>query len=184
MTEYRTHPRQPTRKEVEAALSTLDFPLDRADPVPCVTEQTGDDVTATNPGARTDRAGGPYGEGSGGGEPGAVIDLRSPAFSDGALLPARCSKDGGNVSPALEWSTPPDGTAELVLLCEDPDAPGGTFVHWLVSGIDPGTTTIAEGQEPPGSVSWQNGYGETGYGGPQPPIGDDAHRYMFRLIAL
>src|SRR4051794_36000167 len=108
-------------------------------------------------------------EHAGGGDPGAVIDLRSPAFSNGTRLPPRCSKHGGNVSPALEWSAPPDGTAELVLLCEDPDAPGGTFVHWLVSGIDPGTTSIAEGQEPAGSGSWQNGYRGTRHRGPPTP---------------
>ena len=142
------------------------------------------DVTAPNPAAVTDRAAGPYGERTGGGDPGAVMQLRSPAFSDGALLPPRCARDGGNVSPALEWSGVPDGTAELALLCEDADAPGGTFVHWLVTGIDPGTTSIEEGREPPGSTSWPNDYGETGYGGPQPPVGDETHRYSFRLYAL
>ncbi len=114
----------------------------------------------------------------------AGIQLRSPAFSDHDLIPRRHAHDGGNVSPALQWSGVPDGTAELVLLCEDPDAPGGTFLHWLVTGIDPASTGIGEGQTPPGGQEWPNGFGEKGWGGPQPPVGDDAHRYFFRLYAL
>ncbi len=114
----------------------------------------------------------------------AGIELRSPAFSDHDLIPGRHAHDGGNVSPALQWSGVPDGTAELVLLCEDPDAPGGTFLHWLVTGIDPASTGVREGQTPPGGREWPNGFGEKGWGGPQPPVGDDPHRYFFRLYAL
>ena len=112
-----------------------------------------------------------------------MIDLRSPAFSDMTMLPRRCSRDGGNVSPAVEWSSVPAGTEELVLLCEDRDTPQ-RFIHWLVSSIDPGTTGVEEGRTIPGSTSWRNGFGETGWGGPQPPVGDDPHRYFFRLFAL
>jgi Raf kinase inhibitor-like YbhB/YbcL family protein len=141
------------------------------------------DVGAENPAARSDRAAGPLGEQGGGGDPGAVMELRSPAFSDSTLLPARCAHDADNVSPALEWSPVPDGAAELVLLCEDRDTPKN-FIHWLVSGIDPGVSAIDEGEKIPGSTSWPNGFGEYGYGGPQPPIGDEPHRYYFRLFAL
>jgi Raf kinase inhibitor-like YbhB/YbcL family protein len=142
------------------------------------------DNEGTPPGARSDRAAGPYGERTTGGEAGNVVGLRSPAFSDSTLMPASCSRDGDDRSPALEWDPPPEGTVELALLCEDPDAPEGPFLHWLVTGISPDTTFIAEGESPPGGEEWENDYGDVGYGGPQPPIGDDPHRYVFRLFAL
>ncbi len=113
-----------------------------------------------------------------------TIELRSPAFNDHAPIPPRFSKDHGNVSPPLEWSGVPDGAVELALVCEDPDAPGRTFVHWVLSGLDPSLTGLAEGEVPAGAVQGSNDYGETGYGGPQPPVGDPAHRYFFRLYAL
>lgn len=79
-------------------------------------------------------------------------------------------------------SKAPEGTAELVLICEDRDAE--RFLHWVVSGIDPGTMFVDEGGEVPGSTSWPKGFGDKGWGGPQPPIGDEAHRYFFRILAL
>lgn len=112
------------------------------------------------------------------------IELRSPAFNDRAPIPPRFAKDGENTSPALEWSGVPDTAAELVLLCEDPDAPGRTFVHWVLAGLEPSRTGLAEGEIPPGAVEGSNDYGETGYGGPQPPVGDPAHRYFFSLHAV
>jgi Raf kinase inhibitor-like YbhB/YbcL family protein len=114
----------------------------------------------------------------------ARIELNSPAFGDHELIPARHARDRDNVSPALQWSGVPDGAAELLLMCEDPDAPSGTFLHWLVTGIDPTTTGVAEGQVPRGGQEWINDFGEKGWGGPQPPRGDDAHRYVIRLYAL
>ncbi|MGH9183228.1 MAG: YbhB/YbcL family Raf kinase inhibitor-like protein [Acidimicrobiales bacterium] len=113
----------------------------------------------------------------------AAIELRSPAFNDHAPIPARYSRDGGDVSPPLEWSGIPEGTAELALLCEDPDAPGGTFIHWVLAGIDPSSSGLAAGEVPPGAVEGPNDFGDLGYGGPRPPAGDDAHRYVFRLFA-
>lgn len=113
-----------------------------------------------------------------------VLQLRSPSFRDHTPIPKRHAHDSLNLSPALEWSGVPEGTAELVLLREDPDAPGRTFLHWLVTGIDPSTTGVGEGEVPPGGQEWTNGFGEVGYGGPQPPVGDSAHRYFFRLYAL
>ena len=113
-----------------------------------------------------------------------TIELRSPAFNDHAPIPARHSKDGEDLSPALEWNGVPEEAAELALLCEDPDAPRGTFVHWLVACLDPSLFAIAEDDVPPGAVEGVNDYGDQGYGGPRPPVGDDAHRYFFRLFAL
>ncbi|HEX2132313.1 MAG TPA: YbhB/YbcL family Raf kinase inhibitor-like protein [Actinophytocola sp.] len=110
--------------------------------------------------------------------------LRSAAFTEHTLIPDRYSYDGGNVSPPLEWSRPPDGTAELVLLCEDPDAPGGTFTHWVLTGIHPETSGVEEGTLPPHTAAGRNGFDEPGWGGPRPPVGDDPHRYFFRLHAV
>jgi Raf kinase inhibitor-like YbhB/YbcL family protein len=113
-----------------------------------------------------------------------TMELRSPAFNDHAPIPARHAKDGEDLSPALEWSGVPEGSAELALICEDPDAPEGMFIHWAVACIDPSIFAIAEDQVPPGAVEGSNDYGDQGYGGPRPPIGDDAHRYFFRLFAV
>ena len=114
----------------------------------------------------------------------ATMQLRSPAFNDHAPIPSRYSlAEGDNLSPPLEWSGVPEGTAELAVLCEDPDAPGGTFVHWVLAGLDPSTTGLAEGETPAGAVEGPNDYGGTGYGGPRPPVGDEAHRYFFRVYA-
>jgi Raf kinase inhibitor-like YbhB/YbcL family protein len=114
----------------------------------------------------------------------ADIQLRSPAFGDQEPVPRRYAHDQNNVSPPLRWSGIPDGTTELVLLCEDPDAPSGTFLHWLVTGIDPATGGVGEGETPPGGSEMVNGFGERGWAGPQPPVGDRPHRYVFRLYAL
>lgn len=143
-----------------------------------------EDTNPTWPAAASDRARGPYGNRTGGGDPGNVIDLRSPAFSANTTIPPRYTRDGDNLSPPLEWSDVPDGTVELALICEDPDAPSGTFTHWIVTGIDPGTRSMAEGSEPPRATGWRNDFGHEGYDGPQPPVGDDPHRYFFRLFAL
>lgn len=114
----------------------------------------------------------------------AGIELRSSAFNDHDLMPDRFSRPDGNVSPPLQWSAAPEGTAELVLLCEDHDSPGEPFVHWLVTGIDPNTTEVAEGDAPEGGREWPNGFGTKGWGGPQPSKGDEPHRFFFHLYAL
>ncbi|MGX1881511.1 YbhB/YbcL family Raf kinase inhibitor-like protein [Streptomyces sp. NPDC055287] len=114
----------------------------------------------------------------------AGIELKSSAFNDGATVPRHYAKDGDDVSPELTWSGVPEGTSELLLLCEDPDAPSGTFVHWLVTGIDPASRGVEAGQTPQGGHARMNGFGETGWGGPLPPPGDKAHRYFFRVYAL
>lgn len=112
------------------------------------------------------------------------LQLRSSAFNDHDLMPDRLSKLGGNVSPPLTWSRVPEDAAELVLLVEDPDAADPPFVHWLVTGIDPGTTEVSEGGVPAGGYERVNGFGTTGWAGPQPPKGDGPHRYFFRLYAV
>jgi Raf kinase inhibitor-like YbhB/YbcL family protein len=112
------------------------------------------------------------------------ITLRSQAFDDHAMIPAEYSHARGDLSPPLEWSEPPGDVEEIALVCEDPDAPSGTFVHWLVAGIPPDTTEIAAGETPSGAVRGRNDYGTAGYGGPHPPPGDEPHRYFFRLYGL
>jgi Raf kinase inhibitor-like YbhB/YbcL family protein len=111
------------------------------------------------------------------------LEVTSVAFEDGEALPPRLAHDGDNVSPPIEWSAAPDGTAELAVLCEDLDAPGGRFTHWVLSGIDPSATGIDEGELPTGAVAGVNGFGEPGWGGPQPPAGDGPHRYLFTVFA-
>jgi Raf kinase inhibitor-like YbhB/YbcL family protein len=114
----------------------------------------------------------------------AGIDLRSSAFDDHSPIARHYALEGENVSPPLSWSGVPDDAAELVLVCEDPDAPSGTFVHWIVVGVDPRSDGVDAGQVPPGGTELVNGYGRDGWGGPHPPPGDEAHRYVFRLLAL
>lgn len=112
------------------------------------------------------------------------IQLHSSAFRDHDDIPAQYSRQGGNISPPLEWSGVPEQARELVLVCADPDAPGGTFLHWLVSGIDPHSNGLEPGRPPAGGHEYPNSFGQRGWDGPQPPIGDRAHRYMFELFAL
>ncbi len=113
-----------------------------------------------------------------------IMHLRSPAFSDHALIPAQYSHQKGDFSPPLEWDDVPDGAAELVLVCEDPDAPSGRFVHWLLADIPPTEGGVEAGRQPAAAVAGRNGFGGAGYGGPHPPVGDEPHHYFFRLYAL
>ncbi len=113
----------------------------------------------------------------------AQIDVHSPDFDDDDFIPRRHGHRDENVSPALEWDGVPGDAAELLLLCEDPDAPSGTFLHWLVTGIEPTATGVAENDTPPGGREWPNDFGESGWGGPAPPSGD-AHHYVFSVYAL
>jgi hypothetical protein len=115
------------------------------------------------------------------------LKLTTTAFPAGGPLPDKYSHEGGNISPPLFWSGLPEGTKSLVLIVDDPDAPKGTFVHWLLYGIPPTTTRLDEHLPstptlPDGAKQGHNGFGEIGYGGPQPPSG--THRYFFRLYAL
>jgi Raf kinase inhibitor-like YbhB/YbcL family protein len=113
-----------------------------------------------------------------------ALPLLSTAFVDHGELPGRFSRDGGNVSPPLEWSQVPSEAVELALLCTDPDAPRGTFTHWAVAGIPTSATGFDEGELPADVIVGRNDFGGLGWGGPHPPVGDNPHRYFFRLFAL
>jgi Raf kinase inhibitor-like YbhB/YbcL family protein len=113
------------------------------------------------------------------------FSLTSPAFLDGALIPDRYDHDHGDVSPELIWTGTPEGTQEIVLLVDDPDAPmPGSFIHWVVFGLSPARTSLAEGEVAEEATSGANGFGGPGYLGPAPPPGGGPHRYVFRLLAL
>jgi Raf kinase inhibitor-like YbhB/YbcL family protein len=112
------------------------------------------------------------------------LALRSDAFADGAAIPPAFTCEGGDDPPPLSWTGVPAGSAELVLLVEDHDAPGGTFAHWVVYALAPADTSIGAGRLPVGAVEGENGFGRIGYAGPCPPEGDDPHRYEFTLLAV
>ena len=112
------------------------------------------------------------------------IVLTSAAFRPGAPIPKRYSCDGPGVSPPLAWSRVPRHARELALLVEDPDASGGTFVHWSLWGMPPSTRRLAEGADTSAYRVGKNSFGDSRYGGPCPPGGDSAHRYVFTLYAL
>lgn len=109
------------------------------------------------------------------------MELKSRAFENGASIPLLYTCDGRDISPPLEIKDIPAGAVVLALVMDDPDAPGGTFDHWLVWNIPAGTVQIPEGKEPEG-VQGRTDFGKLGYGGPCPPSG--THRYRFKLYAL
>jgi Raf kinase inhibitor-like YbhB/YbcL family protein len=110
------------------------------------------------------------------------LDVSSTAFSEGQSIPEKYTCDGENVSPPIKWSGAPANTKSIAIIVEDPDAPSGTFTHWVLYDI-PGTTKeLAEGSSGSGKEG-VNGFGNKGYGGPCPPPGG-AHRYFFRVYAL
>ena len=113
-----------------------------------------------------------------------MIRLESPAFADQSTLPRQFTCDGRGTSPPLSWSGVPSGTRSLILLLEDPDAPGGTFLHWSVYAMPSKTSKLAAGQVPAGVEQGRNSFGKVGYGPPCPPRGDRAHRYVFTLFAI
>ncbi len=117
-----------------------------------------------------------------------VFRLESQGFKDGDVIPKRYTCDGEGLSPPLRWTDPPTGTKSYVLICDDPDAPMMTWIHWVVYSI-PGTASelreglpnkdVVDGGIAQGINSWR----KMGYGGPCPP-GKNKHRYFFRLYAL
>ncbi|MFP4177116.1 MAG: YbhB/YbcL family Raf kinase inhibitor-like protein [Candidatus Brocadiia bacterium] len=109
------------------------------------------------------------------------MQLKSEAFENGERIPSRYTCDGKNVSPPLRIEDVPEEAESVALVMDDPDAPGGTFDHWLVWNIDPATTEIPEGEAPEG-VSGKNDFGDLSYGGPCPPSG--THSYRFKIYAL
>jgi Raf kinase inhibitor-like YbhB/YbcL family protein len=111
------------------------------------------------------------------------ITISSPAFTAGSPIPVQFTCDGDNLSPPLRWSGVPTGTAEVALVVDDPDAPRGTYVHWIVVGLDPTSTKLAEATVPPGVRQARNSAGKAAYTGPCPPDGP-AHHYRFTIYAL
>jgi Raf kinase inhibitor-like YbhB/YbcL family protein len=114
---------------------------------------------------------------------GASISLSSPAFAGGEAIPRQYTCDGKGSSPPLDWKGVPAGSRELVLVVQDPDAPGGTFVHWTLFGMTPETTDLSAGEVPEGAAQGENSSGKTGWTGPCPP-GGKTHHYVFALYAL
>ena len=112
----------------------------------------------------------------------AQLEITSAAFDEGDTIPRLHTCEGENVSPPLAWAGAPGGARSLALVVDDPDAPVGTFTHWLAWGIDPGAMGLAEGEAAP--LEGRNGFGTVGYSGPCPPPGHGRHRYFFRLHAL
>ncbi|HYB38617.1 MAG TPA: YbhB/YbcL family Raf kinase inhibitor-like protein [Mycobacterium sp.] len=114
----------------------------------------------------------------------AAFALTSPAFADNTQIPTEYSCKGRNVPPPLRWEPVPTGTESLALVVDDPDAPAGLYVHWVVTGIPPSTTEIAEGALPAGATVSLNSSGKAEYFGPCPPAGTGVHHYRFQLYAL
>jgi Raf kinase inhibitor-like YbhB/YbcL family protein len=116
-----------------------------------------------------------------------AIEVTSSAFEDGDAIPARYTCDGLDVSPSLSWGSATDGTRSLALIADDPDAPGGTFVHWVIYDLPSDTRRLPEGVPnrqtlSSGAKQGVNGAGGVGYTGPCPPSG--THRYFFKVYAL
>jgi Raf kinase inhibitor-like YbhB/YbcL family protein len=115
------------------------------------------------------------------------ITIESPAFKNGEYIPSKYTCDGEDISPALKWSNIPEGTKSLALICDDPDAPIGDWVHWVLYNIPPETRELKEHIPSDkilkdGSIHGLNDWKRYGYGGPCPPSG--VHRYFFKLYAL
>jgi hypothetical protein len=117
-----------------------------------------------------------------------ALELQSTAFKNNETIPQIHTCEGHDISPALHWNDPPSGTQSLALICDDPDAPRGTWVHWVLYGLPPQARDLHQGagkagQKPHGAMQGKNDFGRLGYGGPCPPPGP-AHRYFFKLYAL
>ncbi len=107
--------------------------------------------------------------------------LWSDDFENGGPIPDRCAYRRDNLSPHLAWDDVPTGTASFALICNDPDAPVGDWIHWLVHAIPADVRELQAGKKPPG-VEFKNDFGSVGWGGPAPPSG--THRYFFTIYAL
>jgi Raf kinase inhibitor-like YbhB/YbcL family protein len=116
------------------------------------------------------------------------LQISSSSFVEGGMIPQRNTCDGEDLSPSLAWSGVPLGAQSLVLIADDPDAPVGTWVHWVIYDMPPGLTNLPEGLSTTASVAGmgtqgKNDFRKLGYGGPCPPSGKP-HRYFFKLYAL
>ena len=110
------------------------------------------------------------------------MTISSPAFQHNQSIPPKYTCDGANINPPLTISDVPEDGKSLVLIHDDPDAPVGLWIHWLLWNIDPKTTEIPENSIPKGAVEGTTSWKRTGYGGPCPP--DGQHRYFFKLYTL
>ncbi len=115
------------------------------------------------------------------------LEIKSTAFKEGGPIPKKYTCDGTDISPPLLWTQPPEGTKSLVLICDDPDAPMGTWVHWVLYGLSPDTLELPEDVPDKkevlgGAKQGTNDFRRIGYGGPCPPGG--THRYYFKLYAI
>ena len=116
-----------------------------------------------------------------------TIELKSNSFKDGGMIPKQFTCDGKNVSPQLSWSKFPEGTKSFAIICDDPDAPVGTWVHWVIYDIPHNINELQEAfptqkSLPNGIKQGINDFRKIGYGGPCPPSG--THRYFFKIYAL
>jgi Raf kinase inhibitor-like YbhB/YbcL family protein len=121
------------------------------------------------------------------GEQAMPFELTSTAFAAGESIPRKYTCDGQDISPPLQWKDPPEGTQSFALIVDDPDAPRGTWVHWVLYNLPPSARALPEALSsdadlPDGSRNGQNSWQRLGYGGPCPPSG--THRYFFKLHAL
>jgi len=117
-----------------------------------------------------------------------AFQITTTAFRDGSFIPKKFTCDGPDVSPALSWGDPPAGTRSLAIIADDPDAPAGTWVHWVLYDLPADTRKLPEGVAkdralPNGALQGRNDFGKIGYNGPCPPRGSE-HRYFFKLYAL
>ena len=115
--------------------------------------------------------------------------ISSSSFPNGGSIPKQFTCDGADISPELSWTNPPPGAQSFALIAEDPDAPVGTWTHWLIFNLAPTTRSLPEGVDktmdklPDGGRQGTNDFGKIGYGGPCPPPGKP-HRYFFKLYAV
>jgi len=110
------------------------------------------------------------------------VKIVSPAFENNSKIPSKYTCDGQNINPPLSFIDVPTNAASLALIVDDPDAPMGTWVHWVIFNIDSKTIRIEENSLPKGGMEGMTNFGNRGYGGPCPPQG--VHRYFFKLYAL
>ena len=115
------------------------------------------------------------------------MEIRSSAFNEGGIIPRKYTCDNIDISPPLEWSQVPDGTKTFALICDDPDAPMGTWVHWVLFNLPENVLELPENVLKlevlkNGARQGKNDFGKIGYGGPCPPSG--THRYYFKIYAL
>lgn len=115
------------------------------------------------------------------------IKITSSAFEDGGMIPPKYTCDGEDISPPLQWEGVPEATQSIALISDDPDAPVGTWVHWVIFGLPAETTELPENVPPDenltsGAKQGKSDFGRIGYGGPCPPSG--THRYFFKIYAL